>query len=216
MILLLLLKQFILFLGRISRRMVAIAEVLGKDLAPTVSRLQEYSNWKSDEDTSEEKNILKGIVKFGNISVKQVMRTRLDVSGIEYNISLHDLFKKVEELHYSRLPVYKNNLDEVVGVLNTKDLQAHLQQPEDFDWHALLRQPFFVPETKLIEDLLKDFQSKQIHFAVVVDEFGGTSGIVTMEDILEEIIGEIKDEFDEEERVIGNWMRVITYLKEKQ
>ena len=138
-------------------------------------------------------------MKFGEISVRQIMRSRLDVSGIDYVISFPNLLKRVEELHYSRLPVYKTSLDEVVGVLNTKDLQAHLQQPEDFDWHVLLRQPFFVPETKLIEDLLKDFQSKRIHFAVVVDEFGGTSGIVTMEDILEEIIGEIKDEFDEEE-----------------
>ena len=195
-----------LLLVRISRRMVAVADVIGKRLGATKSRttsLQELDkaiDVTTDEETSvEEKNILKGIVKFGNISVKQVMRTRLDVSGIEYNIPLHDLFKKVEELHYSRLPVYKTSLDEVVGVLNTKDLQAHLQQPEDFDWHVLLRQPFFVPETKLIEDLLKEFQSKRIHFAVVVDEFGGTSGIVTMEDILEEIIGEIKDEFDEEE-----------------
>ena len=127
------------------------------------------------------------------------MRTRLDVSGIDYNLPFFDLLKKVEELHYSRLPVYKTSLDEVAGVLNTKDLLAHLQHPEDFDWHVLMRQPFFVPETKLIEDLLKDFQAKRIHFAVVVDEFGGTSGIVTMEDILEEIIGEIKDEFDEEE-----------------
>jgi len=195
-----------LVLVRISRRMVAIADVIGKRLGATRSRtkslqeLDEAIDITTDEETSiEEKNILKGIVKFGNISVKQIMRTRLDVNGIEYNVSFPDLLKRVEELHYSRLPVYKTSLDEVVGVLNSKDLQAHLQQPTDFDWHVLLRQPFFVPETKLIEDLLKDFQSKRIHFAVVVDEFGGTSGIVTMEDVLEEIIGEIKDEFDEEE-----------------
>ncbi len=195
-----------LLLVRISRRMVAIADAIGKRFGVSRSRttsLQELDkaiDVATDEETSvEEKNILKGIVKFGNISVKQIMRTRLDVSGIEYNISFTAVLKKVEELHYSRLPVYKTSLDEVVGVLNTKDLQAHLQQQEDFDWHVLLRHPFFVPETKLIEDLLKDFQAKRIHFAVVVDEFGGTSGIVTMEDILEEIIGEIKDEFDEEE-----------------
>ncbi len=195
-----------LLLVRISRRMVSIADAIGKRFGASQSRstsLQELDkaiDVTTDEETSvEEKNILKGIVKFGNISVKQIMRTRLDVSGIEYNISFTELLKKVEELHYSRLPVYKTSLDEVVGVLNTKDLQAHLQQPEDFDWHVLLRHPFFVPETKLIEDLLKDFQTKRIHFAIVVDEFGGTSGIVTMEDILEEIIGEIKDEFDEEE-----------------
>ena len=194
-----------LVLVRISKRMVAVADVIGARLGATRSRiasLQELDqaiDVAGDEETSiEEKNILKGIVKFGNISVKQIMRARLDVSGIDYNLPFSDLLKKVEELHYSRLPVYKTSLDEVVGLLNTKDLQAHMQQP-DFDWHVLLRQPFFVPETKLIEDLLKDFQLKRIHFAVVVDEFGGTSGIVTMEDVLEEIIGEIKDEFDEEE-----------------
>jgi gliding motility-associated protein GldE len=195
-----------LLLVRISRRMVSVADVIGKRLGATRSltaslqELDQAIDIATEEETSvEEKNILKGIVKFGNISVKQIMRTRLDVSGIDYNIPFPNLLKKVEELHYSRLPVYKTSLDEVVGVLNTKDLQAHLQQPENFDWHVLMRQPFFVPETKLIEDLLKDFQSKRVHFAVVVDEFGGTSGIVTMEDILEEIIGEIKDEFDEEE-----------------
>jgi len=201
-----------LLLVRISRRMVTIADAIGKRLGVTKSRLaslqelDEAIDITTDEETSlEEKNILKGIVKFGNISVKQIMRSRLDVSGIEYNISFPQILKRIEELHYSRLPVYKTSLDEVVGVLNTKDLQPHLRQPDDFDWHVLLRQPFFVPETKLIEDLLKDFQSKRIHFAVVVDEFGGTSGIVTMEDILEEIIGEIKDEFDEEE---GNVRKV--------
>ena len=195
-----------LLLVRISRRMVAIADAIGKRLGVTKSRLaslqelDEAIDITTDEETSvEEKNILKGIVKFGNISVKQIMRSRLDVSGIEYNISFSQILKRIEELHYSRLPVYKTSLDEVVGVLNTKDFQPHLKQQDDFDWHVLLRQPFFVPETKLIEDLLKEFQSKRIHFAVVVDEFGGTSGIVTMEDILEEIIGEIKDEFDEEE-----------------
>jgi gliding motility-associated protein GldE len=195
-----------LLLVRISSRMVTIADSIGKRLGVTKSRLaslqelDEAIDITTDEETSlEEKNILKGIVKFGNISVKQIMRSRLDVSGIEYNISFPQILRRIEELHYSRLPVYKTSLDEVVGVLNTKDLQPHLRQPDEFDWHVLLRQPFFVPETKLIEDLLKDFQSKRIHFAVVVDEFGGTSGIVTMEDILEEIIGEIKDEFDEEE-----------------
>jgi gliding motility-associated protein GldE len=198
-----------LLLTKISRRMVGIADSIGNRLGANRSRkasLQELDqaiDITTDEETSiEEKNILKGIVKFGNISVRQVMRSRLDVNGIEYSISFHELLKKVEELHYSRLPVYKVSLDEVVGVINTKDLQSHIKQPDEFDWHVLMRQPFFVPETKLIEDLLRDFQSKHIHFAVVVDEFGGTSGIVTMEDILEEIIGEIKDEFDEEEAVV--------------
>lgn len=165
----------------------------------------EYSLQQIDqEDTSqEERNILKGIVKFGNITVKQVMRTRLDVSGLDYNLSLQDLLKRVEDLHYSRLPVYKNDLDEVVGIINTKDLLPYIggDGPAGFDWHSLLRPVYFVPQNKLIDDLLKEFQHKRTHIAVVVDEFGGTSGIVTLEDILEEIIGDIKDEFDDEESV---------------
>ena len=143
---------------------------------------------------------MKGIVKFGNISVKQIMRSRLDVCGVDYQSHFGEVIKRVEELHYSRLPVmYKNSLDEVAGIINTKDLIPFLHEGDDFDWHKLMRQPYFVPEAKLIEDLLKEFQQQRIHFAVVVDEFGGTSGIVTMEDILEEVIGDIKDEFDDEE-----------------
>ena len=189
-----------LLLRRISRWMVSVADGLGHRLGANriqTSGIQDLD--KSNEITIEEKNILLGIEKFGNISVKQIMRSRLDVSGIDYNISFSELTKKIEELHYSRLPIYRSNLDEVVGVLNTKDLISHLNESSEFDWHPLMRQPYFVPESKLIEDLLKDFQSKRIHFAIVVDEFGGTSGIVTLEDILEEIIGDIKDEFDEEE-----------------
>jgi gliding motility-associated protein GldE len=153
----------------------------------------------TDENSAKEKDILKGIVKFSNIPVKQIMKTRLDVSGIEDKTNFKDLVRKIEELHYSRLPVYKEDLDEVVGIIHTKDVLPFLDSDDDFDWHKLMRQPYFVHENKLIEDLLEEFQSKRIHFAVVVDEFGGTSGIVTLEDILEEVIGDIKDEFDEEE-----------------
>ena len=149
--------------------------------------------------TEEEKNIIKGIAKFGNITVKQIMQTRLDVSGVDYNLNFLELKQKIEELHYSRLPVFKGNLDEITGIIHTKDVLPFISEADGFDWHKLLRTPYFVHEQKLIEDLLRDFQSKRVHFAVVVDEFGGTSGIVTMEDILEEIIGDIKDEFDEEE-----------------
>lgn len=127
------------------------------------------------------------------------MRSRLDVSGVEWDTSFLQLIERVKELHYSRLPVYKGSLDEVAGILYTKELIPHLDARDDFDWHTLLRAPYFVPESKLIEDLLKVFQQRRIHFAVVVDEFGGTSGIVTMEDILEEVIGDIRDEFDDEE-----------------
>lgn len=145
------------------------------------------------------KNILKGILEFGSITVKQIMKTRLDVSGIDYASTFGQVTKRIEELHYSRLPVYKDDLDEVVGIIHTKDLLPYLDKPDDFNWLPLVRQPFFVHEQKLIEDLLQEFQTKRIHFAVVVDEFGGTSGIVTLEDVLEQIVGEIKDEFDEEE-----------------
>lgn len=190
----------------LSVRVVQLADGIGKTAgadrseAMNMQELDEAIDIKTDEEASqEEKNIMKGVVKFGNIAVRQIMRSRLDVSGIEYNTSFSDLLKKVEELHYSRLPVYRESLDEIAGILNTKDLLPHLQKGEDFDWHTLLRAPYFVPEPKLIEDLLKEFQLKRTHFAIVVDEFGGTSGIVTMEDILEEVIGDIRDEFDEEE-----------------
>ena len=195
-----------LILRRISRSVVSLADSIGKRLgankseALSIRELDEDIDIKTDEEASpEEKSIMKGIVKFGNISVRQIMRSRLDVSGIDFNTSFAALSHRIEELHYSRLPVYKGNLDEVSGIINTKDLIPFLNEADDFDWHPLIRQPYFVPESKLIEDLLKDFQSRKIHFAVVVDEFGGTSGIVTMEDILEEVIGEIRDEFDEEE-----------------
>lgn len=196
-----------LLLRRISKWIVSLADGIGKRAganrseAMSIQELDAAIDIKTDEEASpEEKSIMKGIVKFGNITVRQVMRSRLDVSGIDYQASFEEVIRRAEELHYSRLPVmYKNSLDEVAGIIHTKDLIPHLDKEEDFNWHDLMRQPYFVPETKLIEDLLKEFQQKHIHFAVVVDEFGGTSGIVTMEDILEEVIGDIRDEFDEEE-----------------
>jgi gliding motility-associated protein GldE len=148
--------------------------------------------------SSEEKQILKGIRKFSNTTVKQTMRPRLDVSGIEASLPFSVVLNKVKEFSYSRLPVYKNNLDEIVGILHTKDLLPHVDQQE-LDWHSLMRSVFYVHEQKLIEDLLQDFRNKRIHMAVVVDEFGGTSGIITLEDIMEEIIGDIQDEFDDEQ-----------------
>lgn len=149
--------------------------------------------------SGEEKNILQGFIEFGSITVKQIMRTRLEVHGIDYQVSFADLKQRVEELHYSRLPVYRKSLDDLAGMVHSKDLITHLNEPDDFDWHILIRPPFFVHEHKLIEDLLHEFQQKRIHFAIVVDEFGGTSGIVTLEDIMEEVIGDIRDEFDEED-----------------
>lgn len=194
-----------LLFRRISVWMVGFSDgienFLGKKAsAYSLEELDSAIDITASTDASEkEKSILKGIVKFGNISVKQVMTTRLDVCGINQNISFGELIKKAADLHYSRLPVYKENLDEVTGIVHTKDVLPHLNEADDFNWHTLLRQPYFVHEQKLIEDLLTEFQGKRIHFAVVVDEFGGTSGIVTMEDIMEEITGDINDEFDDEE-----------------
>ncbi|HEX7757002.1 MAG TPA: gliding motility-associated protein GldE [Niabella sp.] len=199
-----------LLLRRISRWTVALADSFGRTVGANkaeetnIQELDEAIDIQTDEVTPEEKNIMKGIVKFGKISVKKVMRSRLYVSGVEYNTPFEELIRQVEELHYSRLPVYKGDMDQIAGVLNTKDLIPYLQDGTPIkDWHERIRPPYFVPETKLIEDLLLDFQKKRIHFAVVVDEFGGTSGIVTMEDIIEEVIGEIKDEFDDEELLIN-------------
>ncbi len=191
---------------RLSKRMVRFSDNIEKKLSPEKSSGLGNSNLDyaidllpEHEATVEEKQILKGIRKFGDTTVKQVMRTRLDVSGIEAGSSFPDVIRKVEELHYSRLPVFTNNLDEIAGMLHTKDMLAHLNEPDGYDWHPLIRLPYFVHEQKLIEDLLQEFRNKRIHFAIVVDEFGGTSGIVTLEDIMEEIIGDIKDEFDDEE-----------------
>lgn len=196
-----------LLLRKISLRMVSIADQISETSganeseAASMKELDDAIEINNVQTSIEEKNILKGIVKFSNISVKQIMKFRLDVNGVEYNTPLRDLIHKVEDLHYSRLPVYRGSMDEVVGILNTKDLIPYIQET-DYDWHGLIRPTLFVPEGKLIKDLLKEFQAKRIHFAIVVDEFGGTSGIVTMEDILEEIIGDIKDEFDEEENSV--------------
>lgn len=190
-----------------SKRLVNFSDIIEKRLSNkanggsySLEELDHAIDLTTDSTASEnEKNILKGIVKFGNITVKQIMKTRVDVHGISELTTYPELIENVKELNYSRLPVYKDDLDNVIGMIHTKDLIPYLNEADQFDWKVLMRSPYFVHEQKLIEDLLNEFQSKHIHFAVVVDEFGGTSGIVTLEDILEEIIGDIKDEFDEEE-----------------
>ncbi len=190
----------------LSKGLVKYSDIIERKLAKhsngaySLQELDHAIDLTTDNTASEnEKNILKGIVQFGNITVKQVMRTRMDVHGVDHDISFGELIATVRDLHYSRIPVYKEDLDDVAGMIHTKDLIAHLDEPDNYNWHTLLRPPYFVHEQKLIEDLLQEFQAKRIHFAVVVDEFGGTSGIITLEDILEEVIGEIKDEFDEED-----------------
>ena len=149
------------------------------------------------KESKQDAKLLKGIVHFGNIMVKQVMRPRTDVVSIDYDFNFKELMSFVKENGYSRYPVYKENPDNVVGVLNIKDLIEHLNQDETFGWQSLVREPFFVPETKKIDDLLREIQQNRKHLAVVVDEFGGTCGIITLEDIVEEVVGDITDEFDE-------------------
>ncbi len=156
---------------------------------------------EADGSSEEEKNILKGIAQFGNITVRRAMRSRLDVQGVEGSISFSELKRKVADQQYSRFPVFNENLDNIAGMIHAKDLIPHLDKADDFDWKSLVRPAFFIHEQMLVEDLLKDFQQRRTHFAIVVDEFGGTDGIITMEDILEEIVGEIRDEYDDEESV---------------
>ena len=190
--------------SRMSKRLAAIDTLIGNSLGgdindPDNSQIDyAIDSLPDNEASNEEKQILKGIRKFSNTTVRQTMRTRLDVSGVEFSTSFVNVMKKIKEISYSRLPVYKNDLDEILGILHTKDLLSHLQDIE-FDWHPLMRPVYYVHEQKLIEDLLQDFRNKRIHIAVVVDEFGGTSGIITLEDIMEEIIGDIQDEFDDEQ-----------------
>ena len=152
----------------------------------------------NEDTTAEEKDILKGIVNFGTLTVKQVMRSRVDITAFDSEIDFHELMDKVNKSGFSRVPVYSETIDNIDGLLYIKDLLPYIDSDESFDWKDLLRPGFFVPETKKIDALLRDFQEKRVHMAIVVDEYGGTSGLITLEDIIEEIVGEINDEFDDE------------------
>ena len=166
----------------------------------TIDDLSHAIDLASDQSTpDDEKKILKGIVKFGNITAQQVMRPRVDVMALEKGLSYSQILKAVEEHGYSRIPVYQNSFDTVTGILYIKDLLPYLDQDDSFKWQPLLREPYFVPENKKINNLLNEFQEKKMHMAVVVDEYGMPIGIVSLEDILEEIVGEMSDEFDDEE-----------------
>ncbi|TDD78498.1 gliding motility-associated protein GldE [Flavobacterium caseinilyticum] len=151
----------------------------------------------SDETSTEEQKILEGIVSFGNTDTRQVMSPRIDIFALEIDESFADICPKIIEKGFSRIPVYRDNIDQIEGVLFVKDLLPHINTNE-FDWKSLLREPFFVPENKKLDNLLKDFQSMKSHLAIVVDEYGGTSGLVSLEDVIEEIVGDISDEFDDE------------------
>lgn len=152
---------------------------------------------KNKDEFAKDTKILKSIVKFGNITVTEIMRSRMDVMAVNKNMTFPEMLAFVQDAGYSRIPVFEGDLDKVIGILYVKDLLPHLEAPSDFAWQSLIKTPFFVPETKKIDDLLEEFQNKRMHMAIVVDEYGGSSGIVTLEDVLEEVIGEIKDEFDD-------------------
>ena len=153
-----------------------------------------------DDTTQEEQKILQGIVSFGNTDTKQVMRPRIDIFALDQSVEFKTIIAEIVKHGYSRIPVYNESIDSVVGILYVKDLLPHLQKKQ-FDWTTLLRAPFFVPENKKLDDLMVEFQEKKIHLAIVVDEYGGTSGVVSLEDVIEEIVGDISDEFDDDDLI---------------
>ncbi len=179
--------------GLIERR------IKKKGYSTTVEELHHALELTTDnaETSEDEKEILKGIVNFGTLAVKQVMRSRLEISAVEVDLNFKEILDAVNKSGFSRIPVYRETIDHIQGILYTKDLLPYLGEGETFLWQKLLRPGFFVPETKKLDSLLKDFQGKHVHMAIVADEYGGTSGLVTLEDLIEEIIGEINDEFDE-------------------
>jgi gliding motility-associated protein GldE len=149
-----------------------------------------------NEENEDEQVILKGIANFGNISVKQIMRNRMDMVALSIDMNFEEVFQKIKDTRYSRIPIFEKNLDSIKGIIFIKDILIYRDQ-NNFDWRKLIRPGFFVPENKKIDDLLKEFRAKHTHIAIVVDEYGGTAGLVTLEDILEEIVGDISDEYDE-------------------
>ncbi len=181
-----------------------IHERLGKQKSYiSIDQLSQALELTREEDTTkEEQKILKGIVSFGNTDTKQVMRPRMDIFAINQNQEFNDIIPGIIENGYSRIPVYKDNIDQVVGILYVKDLLPYLDKKK-FDWTTLLRDPYFIPENKKLDDLLNEFKTKKIHLAIVVDEYGGTSGLISLEDIIEEIVGDISDEFDDEDLIFS-------------
>jgi gliding motility-associated protein GldE len=171
-----------------------------KSYTLTSQELNQALEITTDENTSDrEKDILRGILNFGNISVKSVMQARRDIVAFDTSMNFHELMDLINKNGYSRVPVFNETIDKIYGILYIKDLLKHIDQDENFDWIPLIHSPFFVPENKKIDDLLYDFQEKRVHMAIIVNEYGETEGLVTMEDIIEEIVGEINDEFDEVE-----------------
>ena len=168
-----------------------------KGYSLSVDELNQALELTTEDTPEEEKDILKGIVNFGTLSVKQVMKSRLEITALDVEMDFHELMDKINKSGYSRIPVFEETIDNILGVLYIKDLLPYIDRDENFEWKNLIRKSFFVPENKKADSLLKDFQKMRVHMAIVVDEYGGTSGLVTLEDLIEEIIGEINDEFDD-------------------
>ncbi len=214
------LRFFYVSLKPLSKFLLGISNIIEKRVEKkgyvvSVDELHHALEISSEEDTTtEEKNILKGIVNFGTLSVKQVMKSRMDITAFDSEMDFHELMDQINKNGYSRIPVYSETIDKIEGILYVKDLLPHVEMEEDFRWQELLRPGFYVPESKKIDDLFKDFQEKRVHMAIVVDEYGGTSGLITMEDIIEEIVGEINDEFDEDSEVAFNKLDNHTYIFE--
>ena len=200
------LDRYILFLfnNPMSKSMSYLESNLSKDSKQlSVDKLSKALELTDSKETSkEEKKILKGIVNFGNVETRQIMCPRVDVFALESDMKLIDIIDELIEKGFSRVPVYEENLDKIKGVLYVKDLLPHLER-EDFNWISLLRKPLYIPENKKLDDLLTEFKTKKIHMAIVVDEYGGTSGIITLEDVIEEIFGEISGEFDDEDNLFS-------------
>lgn len=167
----------------------------------SVDELEQALELTDKDEIRDEKSMLQGIIRFGDETVKEIMTSRKDVVDIDIKTPFSRVIKCIVENNYSRIPVYQDNSDNIRGVLYIKDLLLHIGKPDTFRWQSLIRPPYFVPETKKVDDLLREFQDNRVHIAIVVDEFGGTSGIVTLEDVLEEIVGEIHDEYDEDDKM---------------
>lgn len=192
--------KILLPLSRRLSKTVNRLSIESKGPSISVDDLEQALELTSDDNTKEEEQrILKGIVRFGSTSVKEVMTPRTSVVAIDEKTGYHEALNKMTESGYSRIPVFEENLDQIKGLLYVKDLLPYMDASEKFGWQDLMRQPFFVPESKKIDDLLGEFQRRRVHLAIVVDEFGGTSGVITLEDVLEEIVGEISDEFDDDD-----------------
>ncbi len=187
-------------LGSVLLRSGVLAEkmVQKENRVLSVNDLEQALELTDKDEIKDEQSMLKGIIRFGDETAKEVMTSRQDIVGLDITETYANVLKCVIENNYSRIPVYQENADNIRGILYIKDLLPHLSKPSSFRWQSLIRPPYFVPETKKIDDLMREFQENKIHIAIVVDEFGGTSGLVTLEDILEEIVGEINDEYDDD------------------